>query len=277
MSVIDAAILGLVQGLAEFLPISSSGHLRVAQHFLGVNLGEDVVAFEILLHVATLLAVLVYFADDLKRILGPWLRSVPRLRGGWGALEPPARVGWLIVLTVIPTAAVGFVAKDFLEGLAANLTVVAVMLLLTGCLDFYADRRAVAAESGGALEGLSPGRALLCGLAQSVALIHGISRSGTTMAAGFAAGLSREQSPRFAFLMAIPAICGAAVLDLPKLADGVGVGFVAAAIGFVVAAVSGYAALVILFRLVRRGRLRVFAWYCWALGALVLTLLAMGF
>jgi undecaprenyl-diphosphatase len=280
MSAFQAMILGLVQGLGEFLPISSSGHLKLAEHFLGVRLGEEAMAFDVLLHVATLLAMVVYFRADLARVLKAWLRSVPGFvrRGGWSLapLEPDARWGWLVLTTVVPTAVAGLLLKDVVETLSTYMLVVAAMLLVTGCLNRYADGRSKAIEGGRRIEELSAVDALICGLAQSVALFYGISRSGSTIAAGFARGLDRDAAPRFSFLMAIPAVAGAALLGAKDLFSGPGLPLVPAVLGFIVAAVSGYAALATVFVVVRKAQLGAFAWYCWAVGGVAIVALLLG-
>ncbi len=181
----------------------------MAEHFLGLPI-DDLLAFDVLLHVATLLAILIYFRADLANVFGGFVRSVPGvLRGGWRSLDeaPDAKAGWLVLLTLIPTGIVAVLVGDAMS--EASVPVVALMLLGTGTLNLYAHRRMNRAEEGRPLEALSPVDALLCGLAQAVALMPGISRSGSTIAAGLNRGVSREAAPRFAFLMAIPAIAAA--------------------------------------------------------------------
>lgn len=280
MSVFQAAVLGLIQGLAEFLPVSSSGHLTLAEHFLGLPSGEAMVAFDVLLHTATLVAMLVYFRDDLKRVLGRFVKSLPATvrAGGWARLErdPEAKWGWLVVLTMVPTGITALLLGDWMNGLASSIALVAVMLMVTGGLNWYADRCSRRSGDGRRIEDLTAADALICGVAQSIALVHGISRSGSTIAAGLARGLDKDAAPRFSFLMAIPAIAGAALVELPKLGEGGQVGLAAGLVGFLVALASGYWALQTVFKVVREGRLRGFAYYCWGLGGLALLVELLG-
>ena len=276
MPVWKAALLGLVQGLAEFLPISSSGHLKLAEHFLGLPI-DTMLSFDVLLHVATLLAILIYFRADLLNVFGGFLTSIPRVcrKGGWQALDsaPEARLGWLVMLTMVPTGIIAVLFADVVE--TAPVLVVSVMLVLTGCLNLYADRKVRQSEGRG-LERLTARDALLLGLAQSVALMPGISRSGTTIAAGLNRGLDRDAAPRFAFLMAIPAIAAAAVKELPQLGDGAPLPLASGVVGFGIAFASGYWAMRTIFALVKRGNLRGFAYYCWIVGAVTLVMGLLG-
>lgn len=279
MSIFEALVLGLIQGLAEFLPISSSGHLKLAEHFLGLPNSEELFAFDVLLHAGTLLAMLVYFREDLRNVAVGFARSVPGIwrRGAWGALSEDAKWAWLVLVTMLPTGIVALLLGDWLESVSQRTGIVASLLLVTGLVNFYAHRQVSAREEGRQIGALSLTDALFCGLAQSVALLHGISRSGSTIAAGLARGLDRDAAPRFAFLMAVPAVAAAALMEVPKLAEGGSVGLGAAVVGFVAATVSGYWALRTMFVVVARGRLQGFAWYCWAVGALALLLLGLGY
>lgn len=277
MPVWKAALLGLVQGLAEFLPISSSGHLKLAEHFLGLPI-ESMLSFDVLLHVATLLAILIYFREDLVAVFGGFVVSVPKVlrKGGWAALDamPDAKLGWLVMLTLIPTGILAVLFGDLLEQMPV--TVVGATLMITGLLNWYADRRMKASDEGREITSLSVSDALLCGLAQGIALTPGISRSGSTIAAGLNRGLSREAAPRFAFLMAIPAIAAAAIKELPNLGEGEPLPLLSAAVGFVIAFASGYWAMRTIFSMVKRGNLRGFAYYCWIVGGLGLVLSLLG-
>lgn len=273
MPVWKAALLGLVQGLAEFLPISSSGHLKLAEHYLGLPI-ERMLSFDVLLHVATLLAILIYFRQDLRSVFGGFLASLPRVlrKGGWSALDatPDAKLGWLVMLTLLPTGILAVLCGDVVETIPIQ--AVSLTLMVTGLLNWYADLRMKTVEGGREIASLSVTDALLCGLAQGVALTPGISRSGSTIAAGLNRGLSREAAPRFAFLMAIPAIAAAAVKELPHLGEGEPLPFLSAAVGFIIAFGSGYWAMRTIFAMVKRGNLRGFAYYCWAVGGLTFLL-----
>jgi len=269
VSALQAAILGLVQGLTEFLPISSSGHLVVAERALGLPT-EGGVLFEVVLHAGSLLAVLAVYGADLLRITAPTLRALPLLlRGRFRAAiaEPDARLGLFLVLGTIPTGILGVTLKDLFESLFGSLLAVGCAFLLTGTLLFVAGRLAGRRGAAGREQGaLRASDALLVGLAQGVAITPGISRSGTTIAAALLLGLDRSLAARFSFLLSVPAILGALVLHLRH-----GIGTVSGeagvfAAGFVAAAVSGYLALRLLLRLVDRGRFSLFAFYLWPLG-----------
>jgi undecaprenyl-diphosphatase len=258
MSVLEAILLGLVQGLTEFFPVSSSGHLVMGQVLLGVNVPG--VAFEIGVHVATLVSVLVVYRD---RILG--------LAGGAVRLEAEA---WsylgLLVLATIPAALLGVLGRGFVERLFEAPEAVGVALLVTGTF-LWTSRGALAKGPEG-----KPGvkTALVMGVAQAFALIPGISRSGATVVAGIWLGLNVREAAAFSFLMAVPAILGAAVLDLPALAEGgAGVGWGALLAGSVVAGASGVLAIRTFVRLLEAKAFHRFGPYCWSVGALFLVYL----
>lgn len=255
MSVLEAILLGLVQGLTEFFPVSSSGHLVMGQVLLGIHIPG--VAFEIGVHVATLVSVLVVYRD---RILG--------LAGGAVRLEPQSwRYVGLLVLATMPAALLGLLGRNFVEGLFEAPAAVGVALLVTGTF-LWTSRRAVARDPDGKP---GVGSALLMGLAQAFALIPGISRSGATVVTGLWLGLNVREAAAFSFLMAIPAILGAAVLDLPALVDGgAGVGWGALMAGSVVAGVSGVLAIRTFVRLLERQVFHRFGPYCWGAGGLFL-------
>lgn len=273
---LQALILGIVQGLTEFLPVSSSGHLVLAQALFGESFEfrHMAVAFDLVLHVGTLLPVLWFYRRDLRRILESFLRGGPfREPGGlmgWLRAEDARWLAFAVALGTLPTAAMGILLKDLFEGLFHSPQAVCFALLITGTLLFSTrflaatDRRARA---------LGVGVALAVGVAQGLAITPGISRSGSTIAVGLLLGLDRELAARFSFLLSIPAILGAAVLvakDGVTLPAGAGP---ALAVGFISSMVVGYAALVLLVALVRRGGLHNFAYYLWpvALGGLILT------
>ncbi len=280
MKLWEAAVLGLLQGLGEFLPISSSGHLKLAEYFFGLRNAEEMLAFDVLLHLATLIAVVLFFWQDLKQILVALARSVPRVAGGGlRALEadPAARVAWLVLATMIPTGLVVLLLRKVEKSLADCIWLVAVTLLVAGALNWCSHRMTVRGGGVGRIEQLTWRQALWCGLAQGLAAIfHGMSRSGATIAAGLACGLGADAAPRFSFLMLIPAVTAAAILELPKLAKSGQVPGGAMLVGFAVAAVTGYLAVGAVVRLVREGRMRYFAYYCWTVGLLALVLLALG-
>lgn len=249
------ALLGLLQGLTEFLPVSSSGHLVLAQRLLGLD--PPGVALEAVLHLATLAAVVVYF----HRSLGQLARGLISPAGG-----AERRYIGSLILGTFPIAVVGYLFRESIEGAFASPGTVGWMLLVTAAalgLAGWGARRARREE-------LRLGDALLVGLAQAVALLPGASRSGLTISAGILLGVSPKQATRFSFLLALPALLGAGLLTLleapPTLAPGEAVGLASAGL---VALISGLVAIHLLLRLLRR--LPWFSLYCLVLGLIVLT------
>ncbi len=254
ISSLQAAILGLVQGLTEFLPVSSSGHLVLLQKLMGFC--EPELLFDVSVHVGTLFAVIVVFRADLYAML----------RGLW-ATDQEARQGRRLLLLVIagsiPTGIIGLTFKDTFESLFCSSTTVGVALLITGLI-LMATRFAPLATRGLAKTGW--GRAVLIGVAQGLAITPGISRSGATIAAGLLLGLERELAARFSFVLSIPAILGALALQIKDMEAPTQTTWAPLIVGAVVAAITGYIALKLLLKLVKGGRLHWFAYYCWALG-----------
>ena len=273
MSLLSSILLGVIQGVAEFLPISSSGHLAIAEHFLGMSGASDIPEFfDVLLHLGTLVAVFVAYWDDVRDMVVEFFCGVRDLaRGSTPTPVPPARrmilliiVGTLPLLVVLPI-------KDLVEGLADNMYFVATALLVTGCLLFASDRvkKGRKTEKSATMVDV-----LLVGVAQAIATCPGISRSGTTITAGCFRGFDRKFAVRFSFLLSIPAILGANILSLK---DAVEAGIIWAdvpvyLVGVVVSAVVGYACIRLLKMIADRGKFGAFAYYCWAVGVLTLIL-----
>lgn len=270
MSLFHALLLGLVQGLTEFLPISSSAHLVFVQSLLGFK--ESMIFFDIVLHLGTLVSLFIYFAADLAHLVRDSIYALfflTRRKQGKeiDELAPHARWALGILIASFPTAVIGFLFKDWFEGLFGSLGAVGLALLGTSAilgLSFYFEKGEKRIEKANWLDFLT------IGALQGVAIIPGISRSGTTITAGLFRGLERETAFRFSFLLAIPAILGAALLELKK-------GFLipkedwpALALGFLTAALSGYFALVWLARVTRQGKLHWFAIYTLLLGFAIL-------
>ena len=268
MDIIQAIIIGLVQGLTEFLPVSSSAHLIFAQQALGV---ADVgLAFDVLLHVGTLVAVIVYFFNDIVNMIKGFLLSLVDLKNGnfMGELkkDPYKKLAWLTILATIPIGIVGVLFNDIVESMFMGLTVPAFLLLITGCLLYVSQRM----NSGRIdVRNLSVKEALFMGCGQALAILPGLSRSGTTIAAGLFAGLDKEFAAKFSFILSIPAILGAAVFQLKDLSGG-SVEIGACIAGFIVAVISGYLAISVLLKIVREKSLDIFAYYCWIVGIIVL-------
>jgi undecaprenyl-diphosphatase len=260
-TIIEAIILGIVQGLTEFLPISSSGHLILAQWASGWT-GElmDNLAFDVALHVGTLFAVLWYFWRDWVKIAKAALKV---LRGK--ALEYEARLLWYIGLGTVPAVIVGLTLERTVETVFRNPLLVAGALVFGSLLMWLADRYSTRARNLGSL---TLGHALFVGVAQAVALVPGISRSGITISAGLAAGYRREDAARFSFLLSTPVIAGAALLKVRHITFE-GHAAWGCILGTLGAAVVGYLAIRFLIRYLERHSMNIFVWYRLALAAAV--------
>jgi undecaprenyl-diphosphatase len=254
MSWWDGLILGLVQGLTEFLPVSSSGHLVVTEAALGVRVPG--VFVEVALHVATLVAVLIVY----------WRRILELSTGALTGKGAAWRSVGLLLLASVPAGIIGVLFNDFFERTFHALGIVGVDFLVTGAILWSAGRARVGDRPEPDTKG-----ALAIGLAQACAIMPGISRSGSTVAAGIWTGVDPVRAAEFSFLMAVPAIAGAAVLHLPDLSrESMAVGMGPLALSFVAALVSGVLAIRLLVRLLARRAFHRFAPYCWALGAVTI-------
>jgi len=251
----------VVQGVTEFLPISSSGHLVFFQSLFGFRKSD--VLFDVILHLGTLLAVVVYFRSDIVTIIKG---VTARLKGKERNLEGERLLLWIGVSTV-PTGLMGILLQDWFESLFLKPRTVGVMLLVTGGV-LWLTR--VAKQEGKSIFGMSWVDALLIGIAQGVAIIPGISRSGATLSAGLFRGLDRELSGRFAFLLSIPAILGAALLEIRKL--GISTLMPAYLLGAAAAFFVGLLALKFLMKIIKIGKISHFCYYCWGVGMLMILL-----
>jgi undecaprenyl-diphosphatase len=259
MNWLEAAFLGLVQGLTEFLPVSSSGHLVIAETLLGQS--NEGIAFEVAVHVGTLLAILIYYrARVAALIVGTAKREPESLR----------YVGKLVLAT-LPAVLVGLTVKDQIEGMFEHAWIAGVALLATGCL-LLTTRHSIQTAT---LAQPTWSHALIIGCAQVVAITPGMSRSGTTVAVALLLGIRALAATEFSFLMGVAAIAGAAVLQLPELMDASNESLVAYGVGAGVAAVAGLAAIILFVRLLRSQKFHVFAWYCFAAGGSFLAYLAL--
>ena len=272
---LQALILGVVQGLTEFLPVSSSGHLVLAQIWLGDQFLflQQAVAFDLVLHVGTLLPVLYFYRRDLLEIIAALFRDFDTMRSSpvdWLTSNDNRWLAFLVVVGTIPTAAMGILLKDTFESLFHDPVPVCAALIFTGVL--LMSTRFFERPDGRTR--LTLAMAVLIGIAQGFAITPGISRSGSTIAVALLLGVARNEAARFSFLLSIPAILGAVVLVTK---DGVNLpvdGWPALAVGFVSAMVVGYLALWMLVALVNRGGLYRFAFYLWPAAILALMYLA---
>ena len=266
MDAFQAIVLGLVQGLTEFLPISSTAHLRIVPAFLGWD--DPGAAFTAVIQLGTTLAVLLYFWRDIGRIVAMWARSLvhPELRG-----ELDARMGWYIGIGTIPIGVFGLVFKDQIETGARNLWIIGTALVVLGLVLLVSER---VGRKDRRLERLTLRDGLVIGGAQALALVPGVSRSGATITAGLFLGLTREAAARYSFLLSIPAVVLSGLFELRKVGDGGGPGAVPTVIATVVAFVVGYASIAWLLRFLVRHSTVVFVVYRVALGVVVLSLVA---
>ena len=270
MQLIQAVFLGLIQGLTEFLPVSSSGHLVLLQSLFGIK--EPEILFDIFLHVGTLAAVCVVFFAEIRSILNA-LISLPQLTkvsGGLKALyqeNEPARMAVLIVVGSVPTAILGLFFRSIVNDIFGSTRLVGLMLILTGILLWQTRRFRI---KGRPLKNTGLKEALIIGLVQGFAIIPGISRSGSTIAVALFMGLDRELAGRYSFLLSLPAILGALILSFNSPAMETALSVHLFVWGTITAAIVGFAALKILLRLVRRGRIHFFAPYCWIVGIVTL-------
>ncbi len=249
------AVLGVVQGLTEFLPVSSSAHLVILDNLLGVK--QPTMSLAIFLHLGTLLAVVVVYFRQLLRILV-----------GMFAGRREGRLGWFIVIGSIPAAVLGIALKDVFAKAFSSVLLSGVMLLVTGAILFWSGRLSRGRRDERAM---TAGDALAVGAFQAVAILPGISRSGSTIAGGLWRGLEPKLAADFSFLLSVPAVLGAGLLDIREALKGGEVfdlrGLV---LGTVLSFIFGYIAIKWLIAVVRRGRIEAFAYYCWAVGLAVI-------
>ncbi|MDQ4078251.1 MAG: undecaprenyl-diphosphatase UppP [Chloroflexota bacterium] len=269
MDLIQALILGIVQGATEFIPVSSSGHLVLVPWLLGWE--SPGLLFDTMAHWGTLLAVVAYFWQDLRAIVSSVLRDLDH---GQPLASSESKLGWMIVLATIPAVVIGFLFKDAFEALFMRPLWVGGFLLVTGFILWTSETLGKRIRE---IESIGSNDALLIGLAQSLAITPGMSRSGATIGMGLLQGLERPAAARFSFLMMVPIVFGAGLLQLVELTQ-VGLsgeaGLVLVA-GFSTAAITGYAAIAFLLDYLATRSVRAFAVYCWLFGAFSL-LVAVG-
>lgn len=258
MGLIEAIIIGLIQGLTEFLPVSSSGHIELAKYFFGVEL-KEALFFTVLLHLATALSTVIVFWKDIVQIIKGLLKFK------W---NEETRFSWFVVLSMIPAAVVGLKFEDQIDKyFMGNIPLVCGALIITGLILYFSDK---SKREGEDVNGLT---AIIIGVVQAIAIIPGISRSGSTIGSSILVGISREKAARFSFLMVIPLIFGAAAkkfLDFSEaggMTEAVKADMMPMALGFVAALISGIFACKWMIQLVKRSRLTWFALYCWIVAA----------
>nr|WP_239559129.1 undecaprenyl-diphosphatase UppP [Sporohalobacter salinus] len=252
----DGIILGIVQGITEFLPISSSGHLVIFKKLLGFT--EPQLIYDVFLHFGTLIAVTIFYWDDIKELLSfDFKYNKERI---------------LIIVATLPTAIMGFVLKDTFEKLFGSILSVSIALLVTGVLLWLVDSLDINFDKE--IKNLNLLQAIVIGIAQGLAITPGISRSGITIITGLFVGLRRKSAARFSFLIFIPAVLGATLLEVVDLFEvgSIEVNYLALIIGTVTSTIVGYAAIKFLLRILEKDKFKNFAYYVWGIGSLILIL-----
>lgn len=264
MTLLQALVLGIVQGVTEYIPVSSSAHLVLVPWLLGWP--EAGFVFDVLVQWGTLVAVILYFWRDLTMLIAAALQG---LATGRPLATADARLAWLIVVGSLPAGVLGLLFKEDFKRVFSAQTSVAALLLVTGLLLVLSERLGTRTRPLSTLTWLD---AFIVGLAQALSILPGISRSGATMAAGLGRHLDREAAARFSFLLSIPALLGAGIVALKDLADmgNVLIALPVLATGFIAAAITGYLCIAALLAYLRRRSLTVFAVYCWLFGGLSL-------
>ena len=286
MSMLSAIFLGLVQGISEFLPISSSGHLSLFQHFLNMNTADGNLFFDVLLHLGTLIAIFVYYWRDILDLLKELGRlflvllgkeekkkKAPASAAGRKlTLTPDSRMILMIIVATIPLVFV-LPIKDKVESLCGNVVFIGCALLVTGTILFISDRLAKGKKTAKNATMLD---AFLVGVGQAVAVVPGLSRSGTSISAGMLRGFQRTFAVRFSFLMSIPAVLGANIISIKDAMEaGIDTSLMPMYVaGTIVAAVAGYFAIRLVNILADKGKFGNFAYYCWGVGAAALVAFA---
>ncbi len=262
MELLQAFILGMVQGLGEFLPISSSAHLILTPWLFGWE--DQGLAFDVALHWGTLIAVVAYFRLDIWHLFKGFLHTLRKSTRDLQA-NPYQKLSWLIILATIPAAIIGKLLETQVETSFRNPLLIAATLAVVGIILLIADKVGSKTKN---LNHTTWGNALVIGLSQAAAIIPGISRSGATMIAGLFQGLTRQDAARFSFLMSVPIILGAGVLKLPDIAQIENHGQVL--VGFVTSAVFGFLSIKFLLKYIANRSFAIFTWYRLALAALII-------
>ena len=268
MDIIQAIIIGLVQGLTEFLPVSSSSHLVFIQQILGVS---EPLAFDVLLHLGTLIAVISYFWRDIIQMIIAFFSSLIDLFKGRFISEikkdPYKKLTWYVIIATIPVGIIGYLFNSTIESVFTGISIPAFFLLVTGFILYFSQRM----NSGEInLKNMGLKETILIGCSQACALLPGLSRSGTTLAVGLFLGLDKEFAAKFSFILSIPVILAAAIYELKDVSLGGSVELTAWITGFIVAVISGYLAIKFLLKLIEERNLDIFAYYCWIVGAIIL-------
>ncbi|MBU3905047.1 MAG: undecaprenyl-diphosphate phosphatase [Nanoarchaeota archaeon] len=252
MNIIQALILGIVQGITEWLPISSSGHLAIIQNVFGL---EVPILFDVLLHVSSLFVLLIVFRQDILLSLKALIK--------WDWKSEYGKLNMFLIIGIIPTILVGYFLHNLILSLFTNMLAIGTALIITGFILFFCKGK----ES---TKKLNYNNSVLIGLAQGLAIIPGISRSGATIGVGILSGVERKKVIRFSFLLAIPAIIGAALFEAPSLTQ---LELIPTLVGTITSFVIGYVSLKFIIKLITKNKFWLFSIYCWILGIIVLVTL----
>lgn len=267
MGYIEAIILGLVQGLSEFLPISSSGHLALLENLFEIN-EESVLFFAVLLHIGTLVSIFIVYHEDIYALikeLGLLFKDIFSGKGLRIEERPIRKLGIMIIVSSIPTAIMGLLFSNFIDKIFGSLMVISICWIITGFILLFSEKLK---NNNKEIEGMKYRNAIFVGICQGLAIMPGISRSGSTIVGSLVTGLKREFAVEFAFLISIPAILGSALLEFPKaIKAGIDPSTIGPMIvGFLVAAISGYFAITTMIRIVSKHKMRYFSYYVWIIG-----------
>lgn len=267
MGYIEAIVLGLVQGLSEFLPISSSGHLAVLQSLFEIN-EDKVIFFAVLLHIGTLVSIFVVYHKDIYALIKELFLLFKDIFTGKGLRikeRPIRKLGIMIIVSSIPTAIMGILFSDYIDKIFGSLTVIAICWIITGFILLFSEKLK---NNKKEIESMKYRNAIFIGICQGLAIMPGISRSGSTIVGSLVTGLKREFAVEFAFLISIPAILGSAILEFPKaIKAGIEPSTIGPMIvGFLVAAISGYFAITTMIKIVSKHKMRYFSYYVWIIG-----------
>lgn len=274
MSWFHAIVLGIIEGLTEFLPVSSTGHLTIAEQLLGYSVSSpEITAFTAVIQLGSILAAVIFFREDIVRIAGGWFRGISDADA---RTSPDYRMGWYVIIGSIPIAVIGLAAKHLIEGPLRSLGVVVAGLIGWSAVMWIADRRT--ALPGRGEQSINLLDAVFVGIMQCFALIPGVSRSGATISAGLLRGLDRPTATRFSFFMGIPALVAAAGLESVSQASTISatIGWGPVLLGIVVAFLTGYASIAWLLRFVARHTFTAFIVYRLAVAAVLIWLLRAG-
>ena len=267
MGYIEAIILGLVQGLSEFLPISSSGHLALLENLFEIK-EDSVIFFAVLLHIGTLVSIFIVYHEDIYALIKELFLLFKDIFTGKGLRieeRPIRKLGIMIIVSSIPTAIMGLLFSDYIDRIFGSLTVISICWIITGFILLFSEKLN---NNKKEIEGMKYRNAIFVGICQGLAIMPGISRSGSTIVGSLVTGLNSKFAVEFAFLISIPAILGSAILEFPKaIKAGIEPSTIGPMIvGFLVAAISGYFAITTMIRIVSKHRMRYFSYYVWILG-----------